>query len=107
MKIKHLLAALLLVSACATQATAHTRTNEIRHRVPGSFFLIRTMTVQTLQRTRAQAERCGTEGAPLSMAAAEYGGDAENGSRTSAMIRSWRPADELSERPLSCTFRVG
>jgi hypothetical protein len=39
MKIKYLLAALLLVSSFATQATAHTRTNEIRHRVPGSFFL--------------------------------------------------------------------
>jgi hypothetical protein len=37
------------------------------------------MTVQTLQRTRAQAERRGTEGAPLSMAAAEYGGVPETG----------------------------
>jgi hypothetical protein len=32
------------------------------------------MTVQTLHRTRAQAERGGTAGAPLSMAAAEYAG---------------------------------
>ena len=39
MKIKHLIAALLLVSSFATQASAHARTNEIRHRVPGSFFL--------------------------------------------------------------------
>jgi hypothetical protein len=31
MKIKHLLAALLLVSSFATQATAHMRTNKIRH----------------------------------------------------------------------------
>jgi hypothetical protein len=39
MTIKHLLAALLLVSSFATQATAHVRTNEIHHRVPGSYFL--------------------------------------------------------------------
>jgi hypothetical protein len=40
MKIKHLLAALLLVSSFATQATAHTRTDKIRHwDIPRSAFL--------------------------------------------------------------------
>jgi hypothetical protein len=39
MKIKHFLMALLLMSSYATQATAHVRTDEIRHRAPGSFFL--------------------------------------------------------------------
>ena len=39
MNIKHLLVALLLASSFATQASAHVRTNEIHHRVPGSFFV--------------------------------------------------------------------
>jgi hypothetical protein len=40
MKIKHFLAALLLVSSFATQATAHTRTNKIPHwGTPSSAFV--------------------------------------------------------------------